>query len=83
MASRRKERPLRGSGRDGTDYREFMGGLLAGTIHATRLVDTTVPDGTQEVTVEQYDENGQRLPDVVISVPRRRLTKLEFDDPQG
>jgi hypothetical protein len=85
MATRRKERPLVSDGRDGRDYADFMAGLLNGTIVATKLIDTTVPDGTQQVTVPQFtnDEAHQPLPDVVLTVPKRRLTKLEYDDPNG
>jgi hypothetical protein len=83
MASKKKERPLKGTGRDGRDYAEFMAGLLDGSIQATQLTETTVPDGTRDVTVEQYDANGNRLADVVVTVPTRRLTKLEYDEPGG
>jgi hypothetical protein len=83
MASKKKERPLKGDGRDGRDYGEFMAGLLDGSIVATKLIDTTVPDGTQQVTVPQVDANGDPLPDIVLTLPKRRLTKLEYDDPQG
>jgi len=83
MASRKKERPLKGNGRDGADYADFMAGLVGGTIVATKLIDTTVPDGTQDVTVKRFDENGAPLPDEVVTVPKRRLTKLEYDDPNG
>jgi hypothetical protein len=83
MASRRKERPLVSDGRDGRDYAAFMAGLLNGTVVATKLVDTTVPDGTRQVTVQQSAANGDPLPDVVITVPQRRLIKLEYDDPNG
>jgi len=83
MATRRKQRPLRGDGRDGLDYAEFMAGLCDGSIRATKLVDTTVPDGTRDVVVQRLDENGERLPDVVVTVSARRLTKLEYDDPNG
>jgi hypothetical protein len=83
MATRRKERPLVGDGRDGRDYRAFAEGLLDGSIRATLLVETTVPDGSRNVTFEQFDENGQRLPDVVATLGLRRLIKLEYDDPTG
>ena len=83
MASKKKEKPLKGDGRDGADYREFITDLLDGSIHATKLHDTTVPDGTQDVTVKRFAENGDPLPDEVITVPKRRLTKLEYDDPNG
>jgi hypothetical protein len=83
MATRRKVRPIRGDGRDGLDYREFIDGLCDGSIRATRLVDTTVPDGTRDVVVQRLDENGVRLPDEVVTVSKRRLTKLEYDDPDG
>jgi hypothetical protein len=85
MASRKKTRPLKGNGRDGLDYAEFMAGLLSGSITATKLIETSVPDGTGTVRLEQYDDQGNRvLPDLVIpGVPKRRLTKLEFDDPNG
>lgn len=83
MASRRKERPLRGNGRDGLDYAEFLAGLCNGSIHATKLVDTTVPDGTRDVVLQRLDENGVPLPDVVVTASTRRLIKLEYDDPDG
>jgi len=92
MASRRKTRPLKGSGRDGRDYGEFIDGLVDGSIRATLLVDTTVPDGTQQIVIKRRDEDGgvsldeahgTPLPDETVTVPKRRLTKLEYDDPQG
>lgn len=83
MASARKNRPLRGTGRDGIDYQDFITGVLDGSIKATRLVETTVPDGTQDVAVPQIDAQGNRGPDQIVTVPKRRLTKLEYDDPNG
>lgn len=83
MASARKNRALRGNGRDGVDYQDFITGVLNGSIKATRLVETTVPDGTQDVAVKQFDGQGNPLPDQVVTVPRRRVTKLEYDDPNG
>lgn len=83
MASARKNRPLQGNGRDGADYLTFIAGVCDGSIKATRLVETTVPDGTQDVTVPQIDAQGNRGPDQIVTVPRRRLTKLEYDDPNG
>jgi hypothetical protein len=83
MATRRKQLPLRGDGRDGLDYRAFVDGLCAGSIRATVLVDTTVPDGTRDIVVQKIDANGDRLPDVVVTVSTRRLIKLEYDDPNG
>jgi hypothetical protein len=83
MATRRKQRPLKGDGRDGADYREFIDGLLDGSIRATKLVDTTVPDGTRDVIIKQYDANDDPLPDLVVTADQRRLTKLEYDDPNG
>jgi hypothetical protein len=85
MATRRITRPLRGDGRDGLDYAEFMAGVLSGSVKATKLIETTVPDGADPVRVEQYDDQGNRVrPDLIIpGVPKRRLTKLEFDDPNG
>lgn len=80
MASR-KNRPLKGNGRDGRDYAEFLAGLLDGSIHATQLIDTTVPDGTIDVRVPQDDGAGHPLPDLIVTVPLRRLVKLEFDEP--
>jgi hypothetical protein len=79
-AARRKERPLKGNGRDGRDYGEFIAGVLDGSIPATSLIETTVPDGTQDVAVPQFDGAGQPLPDQVVTVPKRRLTKLEYDE---
>jgi hypothetical protein len=83
MASKKKERPLKGNGSDGQDYAAFVAGLLDGSIRATKLIDTTVPDGTQQISVPQVDANGDPLPDIVLTLPKRRLTKLEYDDPQG
>lgn len=83
MASKKKGRPLRGNGRDGRDYAEFMAGLLNGTIVATQLHDTTVPDGTHDLVLKQFDENGNPRPDETVTVPKRRITKLEYDDPNG
>lgn len=83
MASARKQRPLRGNGRDGVDYIDFINGVCNGSIKATRLVETTVPDGTIDVVVPQIDAQGNRGPDQIVTVPKRRLTKLEFDDPNG
>jgi hypothetical protein len=84
MASRKKTRPLKGNGRDGLDYAEFMAGLLSGSVEATKLIETTVPDGTETVRLMQFDDQGNRQRDVLIpDVPKRRLTKLEFDDPNG
>lgn len=82
-AARRKDRPLKGDGRDGADYLAFIAGVCDGSIKATRLVETTVPDGTQDVVIKQVDDQGRPLPDQVVTVPRRRLTKLEYDDPNG
>jgi hypothetical protein len=83
MASRRKQRPLRGNGRDGVDYQDFIDGLCNGTIRATVLVDTTVPDGTRDVVLKRFDEDQNPLPDETVTVSKRRLTKLEYDDPNG
>lgn len=82
MASKRKTKPLKGNGVDNrADYGEFMAGLLGGTIRAERLVESSVPNGSDEVRLARFDEQGQPLPDVVITVQRRRLTKLEYDEP--
>ena len=83
MASARKNRPLRGNGRDGIDYQDFITGVLDGSIKATKLVETTVPDGNQDVAIPQIDTQGNRGPDLIVTVPKRRLTKLEYDDPNG
>lgn len=83
MASRRKNKPLRGNGRDGLDYRDFLDGLLQGTITATLLIDTTVPQGSLDVHIPQRDANDTPLPDVIVTVNERRLTKLDYDDPNG
>jgi hypothetical protein len=77
----RKVRPIRGNGRDTRDYREFIAGVLDGSIKATRLVETTVPDGALDVHVPQDDGAGHPLPDLIVNVPTRRLTKLEYDEP--
>lgn len=83
MASRRINRPLQGNGRDGRDYGDFMKGLLDGSIVATKLVDTTVPQGPKDIVIPQFAQDGSPLPDVVVTVNERRLTKLEYDDPRG
>lgn len=90
----RKELPR--SGDDALDYRAFMTGLLAGTIKATALADTTVPDGTRDVTIQVFVEDPKgdvviddghggkvtgRFEARVATVAVRRLTKLEYDDP--
>jgi hypothetical protein len=77
----RKQKPLKGNGRDGVDYAAFITGVLDGSILATRLVETTVPDGTEDIHVPQRDAQGNPLPDQVVTVQKRRLTKLEYDEP--
>lgn len=77
----KKTKPLRGNGRDGRDYGSFMAQLLAGTIIAVNLDETSVPDGNQSVTLKQQQEDGTSLPDVVVNnVPKRRVTKLDYDE---
>lgn len=86
MASARRPRPVRGDGRGRQGqltYAEFMRDLLAGTITATTLHETTAPDGNRAVVVPQFGENGRPLPPLVVNVPLRRLLTLAYDDPRG
>lgn len=65
---------------DNAAYGEFMRGLLDGSIQSNALTETTAPDGTRDVTLKQFDAQGNPLPDVVVTVPKVKLTKLEYDD---
>lgn len=83
MASARKTRPVRGNGRGDSSrvtYAEFMRDLLDGTITATALHDVTEADGEDEVRVPQFDERGEPLPPIVLTVPRRRLVAVEYTE---
>lgn len=90
-AAKRKERPVKGNGEDGVDYSEFIHALARGEIQATTLRDTTVENGTRTVKHRAFvaDASGDltvdgtrgRLVEVDVVVPRRRLTKLEWDEP--
>ena len=97
MATRRKEKPLKGAGNDTVDHRELMHEqILAG--RANRLVATTLPDGVQQVFQQRFvpDAGGSVLVDnlaggtirgridtQMVVVQLRRLTRLEYDDPLG
>lgn len=83
MAAKKKDRPLKGNGRDGVDYADFITGLCNGSIVATTLEETTVPDGTRVIPEKKVDGAGLPLPDGTVTVNQRRLTKLEYNDPNG
>jgi hypothetical protein len=81
MASRRKTHTRSPFG-DRQTYAEIMRDLvLAGK--ATALHDVTVPDGSRQVSVPQFDGDGRPLPPVVVTVQARRLVSVEYDDPNG
>jgi hypothetical protein len=53
----RKELSLKGAGNDAVDYREFITALMAGTIQATALHETTRVSGeVRKLTKLEYDE---------------------------
>jgi hypothetical protein len=75
----RKVRPLKGDGRDGADYREFIDAVLRGEVVATALIDTTVPDGVHTVRLPRFDAQGRRAEDIEVTYTRRRATAIEAD----
>jgi hypothetical protein len=76
----KRERPLKGDGRTGIDYKDVMAAFVTGSVRMTALDDTTVPDGNQQVTLKRFD-NGVAQADTQHSVQKRRLTKLEIIEP--
>jgi hypothetical protein len=82
MASRKRERPVQADGRDGSTYRQFMAAFVTGSVVATSVDDTTVSDGNQQITLKRFD-NGTPQADTPHNVPKRRLTKFEYNDPNG
>jgi hypothetical protein len=83
----RRERALRGGGVDETDFLQIAIDLLRGTNESgavfkpKRILETTVPNGQRVVRVPRRDpDTGIPLPDLEVTVPRQRLTKLEWDD---
>lgn len=53
----RRELPLKGAGNDTVEYREFITALLAGTLQATALHETTrVSAGVRTLSKLEYDE---------------------------
>lgn len=75
----RRSRPLKGNGRDGADYLEFINAVLRGEVVATALIDTTVPDGVHTVRLPRFDAQGRRLEDLEVTYTRRRVTSIEAD----
>lgn len=78
----RKERPVpAGGSEDGAVQRTFVNDLLFGRIAAKALVETTVPGPPGRVRQARFTEQGTPAPDVEIKFTKRRLTKLEYDEP--
>jgi len=91
MATRRKQLPLVGGVDDTVTYRAAAVLIASGKM--TRLLETTVPAGTRDIPVrvfvpdpkgtEEQDGVRGRFETQLVTHEVRKLTQLEYDDPNG